>query len=88
MDVSGAAEAMDEDVAAATFDEGAALLPPAKDASPPRGRGVRGSKSARASRPGPDEERNSSEKPTRRVGPPRAASTNHTAIVFRAGGSS
>jgi len=50
--------------------------------------GARGSKSARASRPGPDEERNSSEKPTRRVGPPRAASTNHTAIVFRAGGSS
>ena len=37
MDVGGAAEAMDEDGAAATFDEGAALLPPAKDASPPRG---------------------------------------------------
>ena len=41
-----AAEAMDVDGVAATSDEGAALLPPAKDASPPRGPGARGRKSA------------------------------------------
>ena len=90
MDVGGAAEAMDEDVAAATFDEGAALLPPAKDASPPRGPGARGMKSARAARPDP-EVRNSADKPARRVAStrrlPRAAATNNTAVdMFRAGG--
>ena len=91
MDVGGAAEAMDEDVAAATFDEGAALLPPAKDASPPRGPGARGMKSARAARPGPEEVCNSVDKPARRVAStrrlPRAAATNNTAVdMFRAGG--
>ena len=82
----GAAEAMEEDDAAPAFADVAVLPPPAKVASPPRGRGARGLKSARASRPDPNAVRNSDEKPTRRVPPPRAATTNHTAIVFRAGG--
>ena len=91
MDVGGAAEAMDEDGAAATFDEGAALLPPAKDASPPRGPGARGMKSTRAARPDPEEVRHSADKPARRVAStrrlPRAAATNNAAVdMLRAGG--
>ena len=78
MDSGGAAEAMDEDDAAVTFPEGASLPPLAKDASPPRGRGARGSKSARAARENPDEVRNSGDKPTRRM--PRAAANNNTAV--------
>ena len=81
----GAAEAMDEDDPAAAVAGDTALPPPAKDVSPPRGRGARGMKSVRAARPGSDEVRNSGDKPARRVGPPRAAATNHTGIVFRAG---
>ena len=85
MDSGGAAEAMDEDDAAVTFPEGASLPPLAKDASPPRGRGARGSKSARAARENPDEVRNSGDKPTRRM--PRAAAANNTAVeMIRAGG--
>jgi hypothetical protein len=85
MDSGGAAEAMDEDDAAVTFPEGAPLPPLAKDASPPRGRGARGSKSARAARENPDEVRNSGDKPTRRL--PRAAAANNTAVeMIRAGG--
>jgi hypothetical protein len=34
---------------------------------------------------GPDEVRNSGDKPARRVGLPRAAAANHTGILFRAG---
>ena len=63
----GAAETMDEVGAAATFAEGATLLPLAKEASPPRGPGARGMKSARAARPGPEEVRNSGDKPDRRM---------------------
>ena len=63
----GAAETMDEVGAAATFAEGATLLPLAKEASPPRGPGARGVKWARAARPGPEEVRNSGNKPARRV---------------------
>ena len=88
MDSGGAAEAMDEDDAAVTFPEGAPLPPLAKDASPPRGRGARGSKSARAARENPDEVRNSSDKPTRRL-PRAAANNNNTAVeMIRAGGDS
>jgi hypothetical protein len=63
----GAAETMDEVGAAAAFAEGATLLPLAKETSPPRGPGARGMKSARAARPGPEEVRNSGDKPDRRM---------------------
>ena len=85
MDSGGAAEAMDEDNAAISSPEGVSLPPLAKDASPPRGCGARGSKSARAARENPDEVRNSGDKPTRRM--PRAAAANNTAVeMIRAGG--
>jgi hypothetical protein len=82
MDSGGAAEAMDEDDAAVAFPEGVPLPPLAKDASPPRGPGARGTRAARAD---PDEVRNSGDKPTRRM--PRVAAANNTAVeMIRAGG--
>ena len=75
IDSGGAAEAMDEDYAAVSFPEGVPLPPLAKVASPPRGRGARGSKSARAARPDPEEVRNSGDKPTRRL--PRRRRQQH-----------
>lgn len=91
MDSGGAAEAMDEDDAAATFPEGVPLPPLAKDASPTRGPGARGSKSARAARADPEEVRTSGDKPDRRVAStrrlPRAAAANNMAMdMIRAGG--
>ena len=90
MDGGGAAEAMDKYGAAAASYEGAALLPSAKGASPPRGPGARGMKSARAAGSDPEAVRNSADKydhhvvSTRRL--PRAAATNNTAVeIFRAG---
>lgn len=90
-DDGGAAEAMDEDDAAATFPEGVPLPPLAKDASPTRGPGARGSKSARAARADPEEVRTSGDKPDRRVAStrrlPRAAAANNMAMdMIRAGG--
>jgi hypothetical protein len=91
MDSGGAVEAMDEDGAAVTFPEGFPLPPLPKDASPPRGPGARGSKSARAARADPGEVRNSGDKPDRRVAStrrlPRAAAANNMAVgMIRAGG--
>ena len=63
----GAAKPMNEVDAAASFTEGATLQPLAKDASPPRGPGARGVKWAWAARPGPEEVRNSGDKPDHRM---------------------